>query len=100
MRNDLRLAVILSVLITASDSAFADPRTVTLDIQNVSCAICAPIVKRTLSRVLGVSRVAVVEHDGTATATVTFDDAKVTPDALVTAATNAGYPAAVARSAR
>jgi mercuric ion binding protein len=100
MRNDLRLAVILSVLVAASGSALAAPRTVTLDIQNVSCAICAPIVKRTLSRVPGVSSVEVTEHDGTATATVTFDDAKVTADALVTAATNAGYPAAVARSAR
>lgn len=94
MQQFLRAAVTVSALLIVG-GAMAAQRTVTLDVQNVTCATCGPIVKKTLSRLPGVSEVSVVERAGKATAKVTFDDAKVTPDAMVTATTNAGYPAAV-----
>nr|WP_015061091.1 cation transporter [Pseudomonas sp. K-62]BAM13927.1 mercuric transport protein [Pseudomonas sp. K-62] len=94
MRTLLRAAIVVSVLISAG-GAFAAPRTATLEVQNVSCVTCAPIVKRTLARLAGVSQVAVVEHGGVATATVNFDDEKVTAEALSQATTNAGYPSSV-----
>lgn len=94
MKSLFRAAVALSAL-TLGGGAFAAPRTATLEVQNVSCVTCAPIVKRTLSRISGVSEVAVVERGGMATATVTFDDEKVTTEALVQATTNAGYPSTV-----
>ncbi|MBP32670.1 cation transporter [Methylobacterium sp.] len=94
MRTMLRTAIAASVLMSAT-GAFAVPRTATLEVQNVSCAACAPIVKRTLGRLPGVTQVAVIEHGGVATATVTFDDDKVTAQALSEATSNAGYPSSV-----
>ncbi len=94
MMNVLRVALTASALLLPV-VAMAAPRTVALEIQNVSCETCAPFVKKVLSRVSGVSQVAVVEQAGTATATVTFDDAKATPDALAQATTSAGYPSRV-----
>ena len=52
-------------------------------------------MKKVLSRVSGVSHVVIVEQAGIATATVTFDDLKATPDALAQATTSAGYPSRV-----
>lgn len=94
MKTLFRIALTASALMLAG-GAMAAPRTVTLEVENVSCVSCAPIVKKALSRVPGVSQVTVVEADGMATATVTFDDEKVTPEVLTQATTNAGFPSTV-----
>ena len=94
MNTFLRTTLIAASLVAAG-STFAPERTVTLDVENVSCVTCAPIVKRTLSRVPGVSRVVVTERAGAAVATVTFDDQRVTPHALTVATTNVGFPSQV-----
>ena len=94
MNIQLRTAVVAASLLVAG-SAFAAERTVTLDVANVSCVTCAPIVKRTLSRIAGVSRVVVTEHAGAAIATVTYDDQGVAADALAAATTNVGFPSQV-----
>ncbi|WP_149536708.1 heavy-metal-associated domain-containing protein [Siccirubricoccus phaeus] len=92
MKPITRVAAALGLLLATGAAASAAERTATLEVQNISCVTCAPIVKRTLSRVPGVSRVAVAEGSGTATATVTFDDARTDVAALVQATTNAGFP--------
>ncbi len=92
MKSLFGAVVAVSVVLLSPISAFAVERTVTLDVDHVSCVTCAPIVKRTLSRIPGVSRVAVAEQAGAAAATVTFDDARVTAEALTVATTNAGFP--------
>jgi mercuric ion binding protein len=76
-------------------AARAAERTVVLDVDNATCELCAPIIKKTLSRVSGVKAVEVAEAkaDSGAVATVTFDDATSDVAKLVAAATNAGYPA-------
>jgi mercuric ion binding protein len=81
-------------LLLASWTAEAAEKTVVLKVENASCELCAPIVKKTLARVAGVSAVQVAEADANtgAVATVTFDDAVTTVPALVAATTNAGYP--------
>ncbi|MBJ6128243.1 cation transporter [Microvirga splendida] len=94
MKTLFRIALTASALMLAV-GAIAAPQTVTLEVENVSCVSCAPIVKKALSRVPGVSQVTVIEADGMATATVTFDDEKVTPEALTQATTNAGFPSTV-----
>lgn len=68
----------------------AAERTITLAVDNMTCELCPPIVKKSLARVPGVSKadVSAERH----TATVVFDDHKTTPAALVAATTNAGYP--------
>lgn len=95
MKTLLPAALTLAASALASE-AMAAPRTATLDVQNMSCVACGPIVEHALSRLDGVSQVAVNESFGEATATVVFDDEKVTPEALAQATTNAGFPATVA----
>ena len=93
--NTLFRAALVTSATLLPVAAIAAERTVTLDVENVSCVTRAPIVKRTLSKMPGVSRVVVAERAGAATATVTFDDARVTADALTVATTNAGFPSQV-----
>jgi periplasmic mercuric ion binding protein len=84
------LAVLLAPL-----AAGAAEKTVVLNVPNATCDLCAPIVKKTLARVAGVKTVEVAEAkaDTAAVATVVFDDAVTSVPALITATTNAGYPA-------
>ncbi len=92
MKSILRLTAALPLVLSTGAMAFAAQQTATLQVQNVSCVSCAPIVKRSLVAVPGVSQVAVSETDEKATATVTFDDAQTNVAALVQATTNAGFP--------
>jgi mercuric ion binding protein len=92
MKSLTRFAAVLTLVLSTGATAFAAEQTATLEVQNVSCISCAPIVKRSLARVPGVSQVAVSEADETATATVTFDNARTNVAALVQATTNAGFP--------
>jgi periplasmic mercuric ion binding protein len=85
----LRLAALLSLLVVPI-VASATERTVTLAVDNMTCATCPPIVRKSLTRVPGVARVDVSAESNTAT--VMFDDAKTTVAALIDATTKAGYP--------
>lgn len=79
-------------------AAQAADKTVVLSVRNANCELCAPIVKKSLARVAGVSAVDVQQTDQMAdpVATVTFDDAATDVAALIAATTNAGYPSHVA----
>jgi periplasmic mercuric ion binding protein len=86
-----RLAVIvLGLGMIASSSALAAERTVTLAVQNMFCADCPFIVKKSLEAVPGVAKATVSFKDKTAT--VTYDDGKADIKGLTEATTNAGYP--------
>jgi mercuric ion binding protein len=87
---------ILTILAAAASvaSASAAERTVTLAVDNMTCALCPPIVQKSLTRVPGVAKADVSAEKGTAT--VVFDDQKTSVVALIGAATNAGYPSRVA----
>lgn len=80
----------IPVLVTLSSSSFGAERTVTLEVDNMTCAACAPIVESSLKQVSGVANVAISRQDGTAA--VTFDDAKARLHDLIAATTEAGYP--------
>ena len=74
----------------------AGQRVATLDVVNVTCATCAPVVKRALSSLPGVADVSVREGFGASAAVrVVYDPRKVSPAALAAATTEAGYPATV-----
>lgn len=73
--------------------AAATPRTVTLDVRNMTCAACPITVKKSLEKVSGVNAVK-VDYDKK-TATVTYDPDKTRPDALTHATTDAGFPSTV-----
>lgn len=75
-------------------TALAAERTVTLKVDNMYCELCPLTVKKSLTKVDGVSAAKVSFEKKTAT--VTFDDAKTNVAALVAATTNAGYPSKAA----
>ena len=77
------LAMPLSVLA-------ADPQTVVLDVQNMTCELCPITVKKALDKVPGVAATKI--DLAKRTATVKFDPERVNVAALVKATTNAGYP--------
>lgn len=71
----------------------AAPQIVTLDVKNMTCAVCPITVRKALEKVPGVADVKV--DFGARTATVTFDPDKANAGALINATMQAGYPAAV-----
>jgi mercuric ion binding protein len=68
----------------------AEPQTVVLDVQNMTCELCPITVKKALDKVPGVtaSKIDVAKK----TATVKFDPDRANVAVLVKATTNAGYP--------
>lgn len=87
---------LLTGLLLTAGSALAGELTATMEVENVSCATCAPVVKRVIGRIAGVSSVTVVEQPGgRAVAIVTYDEARVLPEALAQASSSAGFPARV-----
>lgn len=83
---------VAALVLLCSPTALAAERTVTLAVENMTCVACPHIVKGSLAAVPGVSSVAISFAEKTAT--VTYDDARTTIPALVSATTNAGYPSA------
>ncbi len=86
-------AVFAALMLLAADGASAAERTVTLQVDNLFCATCPYIVKRTLSRIPGVTEVEVSYQEKTAV--VTFDDRKTDLAALLAATAGTGFPATV-----
>lgn len=84
-------AFVLIASVIMAPAAFASERTVTFAVDNMTCASCPYIVKKSMAAVPGVAKVAVSFE--AKTATVTFDDAKTTPNAIAASSMNAGYPA-------
>jgi len=86
MRNFLIAALLAMPLAVVA----AQPQTVVLDIQNMTCEVCPITVRKALDKVPGVAAVK-VDFDKK-TATVKFDPARANIAALVKATTDAGYP--------
>jgi periplasmic mercuric ion binding protein len=91
------LAAVIAALVWVA-SAWASPKTVTLNVSGMTCPVCPITVKKALERVPGVSKVDVRFEKKQAL--VTFDDAKTNTDALVKATTDAGYPSQPEKDAR
>jgi mercuric ion binding protein len=88
-----RIFLFFLAFVSASGVALAATRTVTLDVKNMTCAVCPLTVKKALEHVAGVQQVSVSYADKTAT--VQFDDAATTTDQLTEATKNAGYPSSI-----
>lgn len=82
--------VFATALFALTGAAGAASQTVTLAVENMSCAVCPITVKKALNGVAGVSRTDVSFERKEAT--VTFDDAKTNIEALIKATTHAGFP--------
>jgi mercuric ion binding protein len=82
------------VMALVASPVSAAEKTVTLRVDNMRCVTCPPVVKKSLGRIDGVSRVEVSLE--AKTAMVTYDDAKADVAALIDATTDAGYPSRLA----
>lgn len=89
----MRRLLLVALLATPLGVLAADPQTVVLDVQNMTCELCPITVKKALDKVPGVaaSKIDLARK----TATVTFDPDRANVAALVKATTNAGYPSTV-----
>ena len=94
MKNPSSILVLASLI---APPTFAAQKTVTLDVTGMNCAACPITVKKSLTKVAGVSR-AEINYEKRQ-AIVTFDDAQTTLDKLMRATTDAGYPS-TAKDAR
>lgn len=83
--------VALALILAVGGGAMAGERTVTLSVDNLTCASCPFIVKTSVAAVDGVLQVDVSLDSKTAT--VTFDDTRTTVAAIAAASGDAGYPA-------
>jgi periplasmic mercuric ion binding protein len=91
-----KIVPLFLVLVTTSVVALAASRTVILDVQNMTCAICPITVKKALEYIPGVQQVSV---DYTSkTATVQFDDITATADKLTEATKAVGYPSSIRKN--
>lgn len=87
----IKKTLLAAALAMVSFAAVAAERSVTLAVDNMTCALCPVTVKKALLGVDGV--VSATVSDKTASAVVVYDDAKVQVSALARAITEAGYPA-------
>ena len=96
MIRHVATAVALALMLSPWTARAAE-RTVLLNVDNATCELCGPIVKKTLARVWGVKTVQIAEAKAEtgAVATVMFDDGVTNITTLINAVTNAGYPARV-----
>lgn len=89
-----RLLLVFAFLAPFSASAEAS-RTATLEVSKMDCAACPITVRKALEKVPGVQS-AKVDFKAKR-ATVSFDAAQTSPEALTMATTAAGFPSAVIR---
>lgn len=89
----MRITALLLSLLLAGSTYAGTPATITLDVQNMTCAVCPITVKKALEKVPGVSDVKVDLGHKTATVHLALDKASA---ALLTKATaDAGFPSTV-----
>ncbi|RUL77672.1 mercury resistance system periplasmic binding protein MerP [Dyella choica] len=83
-------AILLGVVPMAGMAA---TRTVTLAVPGMTCPMCPVTIKKSLQKVAGVEDVS--SDLARKTVTISYDDAKTQPAALIQATANAGYPSSV-----
>ena len=85
-----RLAIMLAMML-APTAVMAAEMTVTLAVENMTCATCPIAVRTAIKAVLGVKDVKV--DFAQKFAVVVFDDTRTNVDKLAEASRNAGFPA-------
>ncbi|MCW8914979.1 MAG: cation transporter [Magnetovibrio sp.] len=85
------LCILALALSITAQPALADEKRITLDVRNMTCALCPFTVSTAIKSVKGVHNVD-VDFDAK-TATVIFDDSITNADTVAQASTHAGYPA-------
>jgi len=94
MRKVLLTLSVYIILLTLSAVTLAgELKTVTLDVDKMTCNMCPITVKKALKKIDGVTEVvAKYEGEGNGWAKVTYDPSKADVDDLTFATEEAGYP--------
>ena len=87
------LSTLVASLAISATALAAGPRTATLDVTNMDCAVCPITVRKALEKVPGVDSAKV--DFKTKRAVVAFESSKTTPEALTKATADAGFPSTV-----
>ena len=80
---------LLTLLLLITSAFFAKERTVKIKIEGMTCPLCTMTIKKNLKKQNGVVGAKVKLN--TETATVKFDDANITKEALLKAIEEVGY---------
>jgi len=83
------------VLAALTSAAWAAPKSVTLDIPGMTCPTCPVTIKKALLKEQGVT--AVVVRYEKRELVVSFDDAKITPHAIMKTTASVGFPSQLAK---
>ena len=89
MKHSTRSLLVAATLVFGGP-ALAAEQTVTLSVPGMYCDACPAIVKGSLAKVAGVTKV--VTSFEQKSAVITYDDAKANVADLINATTKAGYP--------
>lgn len=89
MKNRVVPVLLTSLLLALSATPRAEPRTVTLEVSNMTCSLCVITVKKAITRVPGVLD-ARVDY-GSQTATVRYESEQTNVEAITAATRNAGF---------
>lgn len=90
------LALMLAAALSTTGAFAGGPRTATLDVTKMDCAVCPITVRKALENVPGVESARV--DFKTRKAVVTFDPTRTSPAVLTKATADAGFPSTVDRS--
>jgi len=87
------IPLLIAALLVSVNAMAAGSHTVTLDVTHMDCAVCPITVRKALEKVPGVDSAKV--DFKTKHAVVAFDPARTSPDALIRATADAGFPSSV-----
>jgi len=96
MRRMILPIVFLSITAMHAQNGAAQEQTVTIHVSGMTCGTCPISVRHRALQLKGVHEAA-VDLD-TATATVTYEDSKQSPQAIALAITKLGYPATIRKA--
>lgn len=96
MRHKLVSGFSLLALLFIAVNTLAATKTITLDVPGMTCNICPITIRKALGKVDGVIE-AKADFESK-TATVTYDDKKISLKTITDTTANAGYPATVKKA--
>lgn len=89
----LFVSILLATAALSTTTGFAAEKTVKLSVPGMTCGSCPYIIKTAISAIKGVTLVQTTLDDHSAT--VTFDDAVASVDAITKATKDVGYESSV-----
>jgi len=87
------LPVFSNPALSATSQVTQQLKSVTLDVQNMTCAMCKITIRKALEKVAGVKNATVDFNKKTVT--IQFDPKRTSVQDLINATTNVGYPASI-----